>query len=300
MDNRFRTSTTISERLGDKGKAMRGLIEELILHIKAFDGDIYGGVLRDYKSSGIPYIKDINCRIDNIVLYVFINILQLHFEVKELTTPFSNYFVDYSKKLQVYPKHDSSVYAILDIVTLSRSEWMRLPCDFDVNVLAENSISSFIRSNYVSMNKFVDKYGHVQKRIREGQFALLEPCSQKSADEVKQLIDRGTRLLSRQWIMDDSIQGKDSWIVNYWIMMTTAGVFVRSSFDTKQVEMLKAQCECSLCGEAFQPNDVVLNTKCNHNFHWSNDAVEGKSCKGLREWMRLGNSSCPICRKNVH
>lgn len=284
---------------------MKSLIDDLLIHIKAFDGDVYGGVLRDYKSSGIPYIKDINCRIDSAMLMVFVSVLQIHFDVKEIVAPFSNYFVDYSKKLQVYSKLDSSVYAMLDIVTMSRGEWMRLPCDFDVNILAENSISSYVRSVYVSMNKFVDKYGHVQKRIREGQFALLEPCTQKSADEVKQLVDRSVRLVTRQWVMDDSIHGKDSWVVNYWLMLTSMSTFVRASFDTKGVELLKMQCECSLCGEAFQPHDVVLNTRCNHNFHWAQEANtviggSGRACKGLREWMRLGNSTCPICRKNVH
>lgn len=296
----------VTERHYDKSAAMKTLIENLISHIKAFDGDIFGGVIRDYRTNGFPYIKDINCRIDNLLVIIFMNTLQLHYDVRELPSGLNGYFVEYSKRLHISSRQENSAHIIVDIVTLSRAEWIRLPCDFDINLLAENAFSCYVRSNYPTLNKVVDRYGFIHKRLKNALFALLEPCNSKSCDEVKHLIDRSVRLVTRDWIMDDSLIGKSSWLVNYWLIVSSLTTSCRTVFDKREVEVLKVQTECSLCNEVFKPRDIVINTKCNHNFHWSQERLESVTtdgtsiCKGLREWMRLGNSSCPICRKNIY
>jgi hypothetical protein len=52
--------------------------------------------------------------------------------------------------------------------------------------------------------------------------------------------------------------------------------------------------------------DIVINTKCNHNFHWHEPlpwrTFNGGSsnvacCKGLKEWVSRGNITCPVCRQ---
>jgi hypothetical protein len=301
-----------TDKYYDRAAAMRMLLDDVILHIKAFDGDLFGGVVRDYKMIGSPFVRDVNCRIDGIMLNIFISTLNLHFKVKELPTIFNGYFVDFSKRIQVSPKYNTNntakVFTILDIVILSRPEWMRLPCDFDVNCLAENSISSFVRPSYFSMNKFVDKYNYVQKRIKTGKFGLLDLHTERTADQIRHTIDKAMLLVLRDWTMDDLVVGNDSWVINYWSMFNSLAKECRTCIDDKGCEMLRQQTECSLCGENYKHNDVVINTKCNHNFHWTqernsqtnvNNATSPSHCKGLREWVKLGNVTCPICRDNM-
>jgi hypothetical protein len=58
--------------------------------------------------------------------------------------------------------------------------------------------------------------------------------------------------------------------------------------------------ECAICQEDFLPDDIVVNTACNHNFHWfcRCGGTGGKS--GLYTWVHCeGQTSCPSCRSHM-
>ena len=144
----------------DRKILMKKLIDDVIIHIKAFDGDVYGGVVRDYSIGNIVYIQDINCRLDNSILNLFMQTLYVYFDVEETGVELGGSFVDYRRKIKVTTKdnqpnniqYSTSMqripYVFVDIILMSRIEWMRLPCDFDINILAENSHSLYIRNPY--------------------------------------------------------------------------------------------------------------------------------------------------------
>lgn len=292
----------------DKHTKMKKLIDGLLMHIKAFEGDVFGGVVRDYKTQGLVYVRDINCRIDSIMLTIFLQTLNLHYKVRELSSDFSGKFVDYVKKLYVTFKDDENiVYTYLDIIVVSRVEWLRLPCDFDVNLLAESASSVYVRSNYTNMNKVVDKYSFVLDRVKKSTFAQLESLAAKTPEHACYFVDRAFKMSMRGWIMDDFYLGSNTYVMNAWMFFVNTPTFVRTEYDSQKLELMKSMDECAICSEKFKDTDIVINTKCNHNFHWSqagcNRQTSGGAgalcCKGLQEWIKLDNSSCPLCRKSM-
>lgn len=293
-----------SHEPSDKTVKMRRLIDGLLMHIKAFDGDVYGGTVRDYKTLGLVYVKDINCRIDSMMFTVFLQTLHLHYKVRDMPSEIGGKFVDYVKKLYItFKEDDNDVYTYLHIIVISKLEWLSLPCDFDINLLAENATSLYIRSSYVTMNKFVDKLGYVTDRIKRNVFAQVEPLAGKLPDHKIHLMDRAFKLSVRGWTMDDAVLGQDAYVMNTWIMVKNVPNFVRKEYNEHQKELMTNMDECSICSEKFKDGDVVINTTCNHNFHWTllgcnrSNSGSSSSCKGLREWIQLDNVTCPLCRK---
>lgn len=309
--------------VNDKTRAMKELIDALLLHIKAFDGDIFGGTIRDYRIGGTVYVKDINCRLDNLVLQVFIQSLQVYFDVQEISVDVGGHFVDYIKRIKVSRKNEDAScllylpcgdsiysYVYVDIVVVSRAEWMRLPCDFDVNLLAENSHSLYMRVPYISLNRFTDKINHVIERIKNNTFCSLESSYTKTPEQVKTLVDKACKFVTRGWIMDDTLLGDTTWVVGTWHIMTNGLKMVRKGYNQAAYDKMLSKKECSICNEEFKRTDVVINTKCNHNFHWQ-EPLHGSAsqclsrsgnstivcCKGLKEWVSRGNITCPICRQ---
>ena len=275
------------------------LLDNIFVHIKAFDGDIFGGAIRDYKTLNLPYVKDINCRIDSMLLNIFIQTLHIHFDVVEYPLEIDGKFVLINKKLRVALKDKVNVATCINIVIMSRVEWLRLPCDFDVNILAENSSSLFVRSSYITLNRFVDKLGYVIKRINNMVFAQLDSTSNKTPDEINYVVYRAASLVDGGWTMDDTILGKEGFVVNTWKTFLTDAKNKRTSYDTAKLKLTTSQRECSLCNEEFDESDIVINTCCNHNFHWDKQKYNSNSncCKGLSEWVHVGKTSCPLCRK---
>lgn len=304
--------------MNEKTRSMKSLIDALLLHIKAFDGDVFGGVVRDYRVGGTIYVKDLNCRMDNLVLQVFIQSLQVYFDVQEISVDVGGNFADYIKRIKVRRKIDemdsilytaplgTASYVHLDIIVMSRSEWMRLPCDFDVNLLAENSHSLFIRTPCLSLNRHADKLNYIMERIKGNTFCSLESSYTKTPEQVMELIDRACKLVTRGWVMDDTLLKKGTWVVGTWQIMSNGLKMVRKGYDKTEYDKMTFMKDCSICNEEFKRTDIVINTKCNHNFHWQEPLHESASrsgcnnfvcCKGLKEWVSRGNITCPICRQ---
>ncbi len=303
----------------EKARQMKGLIDAMLLHIKAFDGDVFGGVVRDYRVGGTTYVKDINCRIDNLVLQVFLQSLHVYFTVEDIGVEVGGQFADYCKRIKVYRKDEErdsllytsnrvsgssgACYVYIDIVVMSRAEWMRLPCDFDINLLAENTHSLFLRIPYITLNQFTDKLNHVMDRIKQNTFCTLESSYAKTPDQVKTLIDRACRFVSRGWVMDDSLVGDKIWVVGTWQYLSNGLRMVRKGYNRSEYDKMISMKDCSICNEEFKKSDIVINTKCNHNFHWQEGMPRGgdvgcnSTCKGLKEWVNRGNITCPICRQ---
>jgi hypothetical protein len=301
---------------------MKSLIDDVLHHIKAFDGDVYGGVVRDYRTVGVVYVKDINCRLDNNILHIFIQTLNLYYHVEEISFEIGGTFAEFRKKIKVsrkeedidkllYSSNSPQLYVYLDIVLMTRIEWMRVPCDFDVNTLAENSHSMFIRVPYASLNRYSDRLNHIVERIKDMSFCSVEDCHVKTPEQITTLVDRALRLVMRGWIMDDLLLGDKTWVIASWHILSNQLRMVRKNNNKDKYDKMISMKECAICNEEFKKTDIVINTKCNHNFHWSefcntcvnhrsysasSSAVSGK-CKGLKEWVKRGNITCPICRQ---
>lgn len=299
----------------DRKMMLKKLIDDVLLHIKSFDGDIYGGVMRDYVIGNVIYIQDINCRLDHSVLHFFMQTLYLYFDVEEVSVEIGGNFADFRKKIKVMMKdrgernnilYSSSSrrgpFVFVDIITMSRLEWMRLPCDFDVNIFAENSQSLYIRVPNYSLNKYSDRLNFVKDRINNTTFCSLEDCYSKTPEQIISLIDRALRLVLRGWVMDDTLLGDKTWVLAQWSVLSNQLKMVRMKYDKDKYEQMVCSTECAICNEEFKPTDIVINTKCNHNFHWNEMCAtylpnRSTRCKGLKEWVKRGKITCPVCRQ---
>lgn len=277
---------------------MAQLIEKLKQHIKAFNGDIYGNILtHDENEIENTRTLTVHCRLDLYLYSVFVQLLNLHFDMH--TFPSVSNELMFQKQYIVKLKDSinstsPSTQVILDVCFITPIEWARLPCDLDVHLLAENSTSVFLRTNYTCLDKFVDKIGHVKKRIETKKFTLLDASICRTVEKMIMLVDKSQSMIERGWIMDDCLFGDTIWNINKWITYEMRPQTCRVFHDKKKLCTLQSLNECPLCNEQFNSCDIVINTKCNHNFHWCNS-----KCKGLKEWVKRGNISCPVCRKNA-
>jgi hypothetical protein len=290
---------------------LMNLIDNLKHNIKAFNGDVYGNILTiDHKDilpccipqqSGNPSLSQsitMHCRIDVYLFSVFMQVLNLNFDVETFPIQFNEY-IGLTKQFVVKPKNNAytnehAPKVILEVCYQATPEWSKLPCDFDVHLLAENASSVFLRSNYTCLDKFVDKIGHIQRRISLRKFTLLDATACKTVEKLRVLIDRAQGMIQRGWMMDDLLYGDQAWNINLWLSYQMRPKACRVFHDKKKLDSLLSLDECPLCNEHFKECDIVINTRCNHNFHWCNNR-----CKGLSEWLKRGNISCPVCRKNA-
>ncbi len=277
----------------DTKEKTRQLLEDICLYIKACHGYLYGSIIREFTFRENVDIGKINCRIDMHLMSAFVQVLSVNYDVINLPLSLNN-TACISKRIIASCKDNNEIRVIVDLCLLSENDWLSLPCNFDVNILAENSNKQFLRFDYVQLERFPDKLSHIRKRILDGRFALLDTSSCKSMPQFVSLIDNASNMVHKGWEMDDIMYGEQTWVVNRWIKIKDNPCVCRKSYSRAKVELMTSLNECPLCSDRFADNDIVINTKCNHNFHWHNPR-----CKGLSEWMMRGNVSCPVCRKNT-
>ena len=68
----------------------------------------------------------------------------------------------------------------------------------------------------------------------------------------------------------------------------------RLKYNEEDFKKLKSIDKCVICGINFNPNCIVINTTCNHNFHWEC----GDEGIGLKYWILNHKNNCPICRSD--
>jgi hypothetical protein len=142
----------------------------------------------------------------------------------------------------------------------------------------------------------------VRDRIKDTTFCSLENSYLKTPEQVIGLIDRALRLVMRGWIMDDMLLGDKTWVLSQWNVLSNELKMVRKKYDKNKYDQMVCNAECAICNEEFNPTDTVINTRCNHNFHWNDMCatyLPNKSirCKGLKEWVKRGKITCPVCRQ---
>lgn len=274
-------------------------MDGLIRFIYCADGDVFGGYVRDILAGGPSEVKDLDCRIDPEKCGVFMNFVSLDYDVTINVTG-ANYrsmgVVSYSLRPKGL-RDDASVFK-MDVLLCHSNKWSGYPGDFDVNQLVKNNNGTYVRP-LVSLGLLhaMCRFDTIVERCVARKFALISLPSNVFLDILTLLI-RANDMVHRGWIMDDMYLGRRSWIINKWSVICDDTEGVRTKYSESAIAALKCQSECSLCQEAFGPDDVVINTCCNHNFHWTCSQENS----GLLYWYRLKQSFlCPYCRQHsVH
>lgn len=265
---------------------------ELILQTKAFQGDVFGSFVRDSQSRDI--CQEIDIRIEPCHLIPFINILSLKYDIisinhlKEFIPMFSYaYLVTFKNSFIFHPIK-------LTIHTIHKKLFKNTFSYFDVDLLVEDDSSLYIRNFPTNITFCIDKFSWIRDRILNKKFCIIS--NNTSLKEIAYVIEKAIHMVKSGWTMDDILLFDKSWIVAKWIDFYFKCNNLRSKYDTDKINKLKSCDECCLCQEKFSHNDIVINTLCNHNFHWQCPNNE----KGLSTWVKNQNkNTCPFCRNTM-
>jgi hypothetical protein len=268
---------------------------DLVTYVKAFNGDVYGSFVRDWKVLGeILKTLTIQARLDPSYISVFLNLLSFKYRVmitKSEDFLNNNIVVTCLKISPLNTNTFNFLQVTMEIVYIPKSRFHLQRCDFDVNLLSENSTSMYIyKYDIPGTIHICDKIGYVKERICKHVFCLLNKTSMvlENPLSVNKLVESAHKMISNGWIMDDHLLSDDSWILSTWVNLMLQ--------KSRKRRILQNGCECSLCQEDFEDNDIVLNTCCNHTFHWKCRNNQG----GIKKWVEEHeNISCPICRSNM-
>lgn len=268
---------------------------ELISYVKTFNGDIYGSFVRDWKVLGLlQHNVTLQTRLDPTFISVFLNLLSLKYRViltKSEDVLNNNIIVTSLKITPLKPLQFSFSPITMEILYVPKSRFHLQRCDFDVNLLAENSTSTYVYKYDIPGTTYIcDKIGYIKERICKNQFCLLHKTSSILEDTlaVTKLVESANKLISKGWMMDDYLLCEDSWVLSTWRNL--------ESQKSRTRPLLQNNNECILCQEEFEDADIVLNTCCNHTFHWQCRNSQG----GIKRWVEdHKNISCPCCRSNM-
>jgi hypothetical protein len=111
------------------------------------------------------------------------------------------------------------------------------------------------------------------------------------------LMHQANDMVLEGWVMDDIYCKKSTWVTNRWDMFESNPSCIRTCYTPAEIHSMQNQDQCSLCHEKFHSESIVVNTSCNHNFHWkcSND---DNNTSGLFTWFHLQEKFiCPYCRQ---
>lgn len=273
-------------------------VDDIIRYIKCFNGDIIGGYVRD-KVACLHSYEDLDCRVDRDLVHILLNILSLHYRIR-VNPDTVNYARLDTLSYFLTPRTPSMCEfrsLKLDVLCCTIAKWASYSCDFDVNMLAENNTSLYIRPNLCNnLSHIPDRLTSITERCENRHFALVS-LPRVTYQDIMILLIRSKDLVSRGWIMDDIYLGKDTFIINTWSNIINIPENIRTEDDS--ADTLTCQHECSLCREPFKNEDIVLNTCCHHNFHWECHP-EAAEKGGIMQWFTTKQTfSCPYCRQNA-
>lgn len=279
--------------------------------IFAFNGDIYGNAI--FKQLGGPSKHEttdtIQCRLDPHLIRPFINVLKLDFERVNENRATATDPILHLLYLQPCSPHMTPVY--LSIIACSSKTWRKLGSDFDVNIISQNKISLYTRCETGNALPYHDINMHqLIKRVLCGRFSIWDhnPLTvydfnqgQTYSNPMKHaiLMSKAVCMLNDGWWMDDMFKGPSTWVISKWIKWKTTYMTIRIPSINKQPSneyiQRRTQClslnECAICKEEFKDDDIVVNLRCNHNFHVYCDPHH----HGLEAWLR----QCSILEKTV-
>jgi hypothetical protein len=273
-------------------------ILDIVRYLKAFYCDIFGSFIYNWRVLGEIKNEPISFRIDPVQLFQLINVLGLHFSIIEESSSIPyNYYPCYSYTLVNinFPANPVKINAYLVFKKIFKTTF---PLDFDINLLVEDDSSTYVRVVPPSIKYTSDKITFLRERICNKRFCMIESLSKKATPQaISQTVETAIDLIKNGWTMDNCLE-KKTWIVVRWkdLICNTSNHRLGILDDKK--DLINNCNECCLCQEKFLDNDIVINTQCNHNFHWMCNGNSNFS--GLKNWVQGQNKlCCPFCRTEI-
>ena len=287
-------------------------IDKLINIINSFNGIIFGEFARDYYiDSLIKNFTDID--IDNLniniifnseeIIKKFIRILNQHFEINKKLNKNNeannNYYLIFHS-LDTLNNKEINISKILNLNIIENINSIKynyniskLTNNIDLNLLAFNQNSLFLLqlfsyynfNNYNNMFKY--SFNNIYNKKFNKRFSIL--FKQNNLSNYINNLDYAYNIIKKNFIMDDIYDNN----ISIFFKWGNIDNNVRLYYSEKDIEHFKNITECTICSSKFNTDDIVINTRCNHNFHWECCNNTG----GLKNWIENFKISCPICRK---
>ena len=271
-------------------------MDDVVCILKAFGADLFGEYIRDtfFESSSKNTSQfSLSCRIDDQILMHLMNVLSIwfHIEMKSM----SGCKVNMGLVPLEEERNDTSID--LHLVRMPYTKWHEIPVDFDVNMLVSNSQAVFVRPSTVFTHPSTIE--SLRNRIAKKRFALVTvPCF--PIRNALGLLQKSHEMVSNGWTMDDAYTRRSSWVINKWSVFKNSISSVRKSFNARERKATLEQSQCCLCHDVFEDDDIVMNTSCNHNFHWRCCPDDQHNMSGISSWFNLKQEFiCPYCRQNA-
>jgi hypothetical protein len=270
--------------------AMSPTVHEKVADIaKAFHGHVFGKHVR-YEVMG-EQGDVIDVRLDGTSFQALYNVLNLHYDLQILTVTQSHVSVVINPTTE---------HITLNVYMLSLDQMMALPVVFDADAIVSCLHAMYVRPlfsapHFTAHSRLYD----MTRRMRGKRFALVAPVSAVPNPDhfeanIMAMID-AEAMVQKGWVMDDYYIRNMSWLLNRWSVYENEITTIRRAHSAKERGAFSEQTVCYLCHERFQPSDVVLNTCCNHNFHWK---CQPMGMEGILYWFQLKQEfGCPCCRR---
>ena len=288
--------------------------DKLVQTVQILNGKIYGDFISQYYFENNILNKDDDTYIDinfkeiNVIFnnyndrVCFARLMQNIFEmyqnyksnsngINKINT--SNFHIlvnynhldkDYSKVININIYNNVTFVDLnfhihyIDVNLLSlQDEGLNLIKYFSKNRISriDNGNSNYLRFNSI-LNRVINK-----------RFSFIENYNNNIFDNLDKSID----LILNGWIMDDYHLKDETCVLFLWKNIDNN---IRTTYNKKDMDKMKNCNTCSICTSKFKDNDLVINTKCNHNFHWDCNNYNS----GIKNWILNFSHKCPMCRYN--
>jgi len=264
---------------------------DVIATIKAMGGDLLENIVYNWRVRGDMQNEPIIFRMDSHILSSFLCVLSIRYKVSDDFDSSRPQYFSYTlqSKLQDTEKIEIKAW------TVNKKIMQSHPCNFDIHLIYEDSLSMALRYLPYCMINLPDKITHLKERMCKQRFTTVDStiAHNRSTRDNVQCIEEACALVDKAWCMDDDLLGNKTWIVAKWGPFSSRPSEYRAALSSQQLEPQM----CPLCHENFNKDDIIINTKCNHNFHWLCDK---KGFYGLRTWIGTQDKRiCPCCRADL-
>ena len=268
-------------------------LDKLVNTVGIFNGIIYGDFISLYYFKNNILGNDLNLDFENINIIFnnyndricFVRLLQNIFEIYNCNHDSDNYFkilLNYNYQNNNYSKV-KNLNIFNNVINIDLSLYIYY---IDVNLISlQNGGLNLI--NYHNCNNNYVKFNSILNRIINRKFSFIH--ENYSYDCMFDNINKCIELINSGWIMDDFYLKEKTSILFLWKNRYSN---IRTSYDNNKLKKLEDSNYCSICSSNFEEGDLVINTKCNHNFHWNCDNKKS----GIRKWVSKFSHNCPICR----
>jgi hypothetical protein len=191
-----------------------------------------------------------------------------------------------------------------DTMNLSEKDYLihKTTNNIDCNMIATNIDSIYLVNNdllkqhttsYPQKNEIT--LDAILPRIMYKKFCFVKKIHQLELHMNN--INEAIRMIRNGWVMDDYCQGKNSCVLVKWANIKNNNYRLKYTVD--EYQNIYEQTQCAICGSDFNECDIVINTKCNHTFHYICNSQTASSLDelGLRNWITNYNNNCPTCRR---